>query len=317
MKNFIIRTLSGFAFTVLVIGAILYGPIAFAVVFGAIMLIAVNEFLNITVLPAKGRSISVAKVFTMVAAAMLFANMMCVTAYGMDPLNLLFAVLPIIGIFISNMYVKQYNVHERETVGGEERRIPNGYEMFPFYITSLVYIALPFSLMPLVLYDKTGIYDGNLLLSMLILLWCTDVGAYLLGSTLGQMNNHRLFLSISPKKSWEGFFGGWVISVLAAVGVFILRFEVDNAYGEGLFYSLYIFLPTAIVLAPLSVVGDLLASLIKRKCGIKDFGNIMPGHGGVMDRFDSVLFIAPLLYLIATNTTHIVNLYFELISLFS
>ena len=291
MKNFIIRTLSGFAFTVLVIGAILYGPIAFAVVFGAIMLIAVNEFLNITVLPAKGRSISVAKVFTMVAAAMLFANMMCVTAYGMDPLYLLFAVLPIIGIFISNMYVKQYNVHERETVGGEERRVPNGYEMFPFYITSLVYIALPFSLMPLVLYDKTGIYDGNLLLSMLILLWCTDVGAYLLGSTLGQMNNHRLFLSISPKKSWEGFFGGLILAVAGAIvlrTIGLLDLSMIDAIVVG------------VIICVFGVVGDLVESQLKRNFGVKDSGSIMPGHGGMLDRFDGALLAFPvaIVYLI-------------------
>jgi phosphatidate cytidylyltransferase len=291
MKNFIIRTLSGFAFTVLVIGAILYGPIAFAVVFGAIMLIAVNEFLNITVLPAKGRSISVAKVFTMAAAAMLFANMMCVTAYGMDPLYLLFAVLPIIGIFISNMYVKQYNVHTRETVEGEERRIPNGYEMFPFYITSLVYIALPFSLMPLVLYDKTGIYDGNLLLSMLILLWCTDVGAYLLGSTLGQMNNHRLFLSISPKKSWEGFFGGLILAVAGAIAlraIGLLDLSMIDAIVVG------------VIICVFGVVGDLVESQLKRNFGVKDSGSIMPGHGGMLDRFDSMSFAAPTMWVLVT-----------------
>lgn len=284
MKNFIIRTLSGLAFTVLVIGAILYGPIAFAVVFGAIMLIAVNEFLNITVLPAGGRSVSVARVFAIVAAASLFANMMLVTAYGMDPLYLLFTVLPIIGIFISNMYVKQYNVHSKEIVGEQERRTPNGYEMFPFYITALVYVALPFSLMPLVLYDKTGIYDGNLLLCMLILLWCTDVGAYLLGSTLGQMNNHRLFLSISPKKSWEGFFGGLMLAVAGAV---VLR-------AAGLLdLSLFDAIVVGVIICVFGVIGDLVESQLKRNFGVKDSGSIMPGHGGMLDRFDGALLAFP------------------------
>ena len=101
---------------------------------------------------------------------------------------------------------------------------------------------------------------------------------------------------ISPKKSWEGFFGGWVISVLFAVALFIVRHHIVS--GEGIFYTLTIFLPVVIILAPLSVCGDLLASVIKRRCGIKDFGKIMPGHGGVMDRFDSVVFIAPILFLV-------------------
>ena len=141
--------------------------------------------------------------------------------------------------------------------------------------------------------------------------WGCDTCAYCVGVTMGK---HKMAPVISPKKSWEGFFGGWIISVLCAYGLFALRFHVDNSYGEGLFYTMYLYLPVVFVLAPLSVVGDLLASLIKRKCGIKDFGNIMPGHGGVMDRFDSVLFIAPLLYVLAVNATKIMSFIASLIN---
>lgn len=143
-----------------------------------------------------------------------------------------------------------------------------------------------------------------LLILLLMIAWVSDTGAYFIGTFLGK---HKMAPVISPKKSWEGFFGGWIISVLCAYGLFALRFHVDNSYGEGLFYTMYLYLPVVFILAPLSVVGDLLASAIKRKCGIKDFGNIMPGHGGVMDRFDSVLFIAPILYLIAVNATKIMS----------
>ena len=143
------------------------------------------------------------------------------------------------------------------------------------------------------------------LIVLLVIAWISDTGAYFVGTFLGK---HKMAPKISPKKSWEGFFGGWILSVLCAVGVFILRFEIDNGYGDGLFYTLRFFLPVMVVLAPLSVVGDLLASVIKRKCGVKDFGNIMPGHGGVMDRFDSVIFIAPILYVIAANADDIMAL---------
>lgn len=143
-----------------------------------------------------------------------------------------------------------------------------------------------------------------LMILLFVIAWISDTGAYFVGTFLGK---HKMAPKISPKKSWEGFFGGWVISVLVAVGLFILRFEIDNFYGEGLFYTLYFYLPVVTILAPLSVVGDLVASVVKRKCGIKDFGNIMPGHGGVMDRFDSVLFIAPLLYLIAANANQMMS----------
>ena len=141
-----------------------------------------------------------------------------------------------------------------------------------------------------------------LLILLLVIAWTNDTGAYFVGTLLGK---HKMAPKISPKKSWEGFFGGWLISVACAVGLFILR---ANLYTQdGLFYTLYLFIPVAVILAPLSVLGDLLASVIKRKCGIKDFGRIMPGHGGVMDRFDSVLFIAPVLFFISENYTAISN----------
>ncbi len=143
------------------------------------------------------------------------------------------------------------------------------------------------------------------LILLLVIAWVNDTGAYFVGTFLGK---HKMAPKISPKKSWEGFVGGWVLSVLCAVGLFILRFNVDNGYGEGLFLTLRFFLPVVILLTPLTVVGDLLASVIKRKCDIKDFGNIMPGHGGVMDRFDSVIFIAPLLYIIVVNADSMMSI---------
>ena len=150
-----------------------------------------------------------------------------------------------------------------------------------------------------------------LVVLLLVIAWSNDTGAYFVGVLLGK---HKMAPKISPKKSWEGFFGGWVISVLCAVLVFILRFEIQHTYGENIFYTLYLLIPVAFLLAPLSVCGDLLASVIKRKCGIKDYGNIMPGHGGVMDRFDSVILIAPLLYLFVVNYSKIYHFIATLVS---
>lgn len=284
MKNFIIRTLSGLAFTILVIGSILYGPVAFAVVFGTIMVAAVWEYLNITMGKGNLGETLLARTFTMVAAVALFVNMFLVVAYGYDPLYLLFAVLPVMGIFISNMYVKSYNVHQTKEVDGKVERIPNGYETYPFTLGALVYVALPFSLMSLLLYDKTGVYNGNMLLSLMVMLWCTDVGAYLLGSTLGQMFGHRLFPSISPKKSWEGFFGGLVCSVAGAVVLRVtglLELSLADAIAVGVIICIF------------GVLGDLVESQLKRNFGVKDSGRIMPGHGGMLDRFDGALLAFP------------------------
>ena len=284
MKNFIIRTLSGLAFTILVIGSILYGPVAFAVVFGTIMVAAVWEYLNITMGKGNLGETLLARTFTMVAAVALFVNMFLVVAYGYAPLYLLFAVLPVMGIFISNMYVKSYNVHQTKEVDGKVERVPNGYETYPFTLGALVYVALPFSLMSLLLYDKTGVYNGNMLLSLMVMLWCTDVGAYLLGSTLGQMFGHRLFPSISPKKSWEGFFGGLVCSVTGAVVLRVaglLELSLADAIAVGVIICIF------------GVLGDLVESQLKRNFGVKDSGRIMPGHGGMLDRFDGALLAFP------------------------
>lgn len=143
-----------------------------------------------------------------------------------------------------------------------------------------------------------------LLVLLLMIAFISDTGAYFVGTFLGK---HKMAPKISPKKSWEGFFGGWIISVLCAVGLFLLRANMVS--GDGLFFTLRLFLPVVIILAPLSVMGDLFASLIKRRCGIKDYGNLMPGHGGVMDRFDSVLFIAPLLWLVSENAQAIAHFF--------
>ena len=122
----------------------------------------------------------------------------------------------------------------------------------------------------------------------MVIAWMSDTGAYFVGVFFGK---HKMAPVISPKKTWEGFVGGWLISI----GLTVLYGVISNAVASGQVFDLAMLAVVAAVLAPLSVVGDLVASLIKRRVGIKDYGNIMPGHGGVMDRFDSVVFIAPLL----------------------
>ncbi len=126
----------------------------------------------------------------------------------------------------------------------------------------------------------------------LVISWMSDTGAYFIGSLLGK---HKMAPIISPKKTWEGFFGGWVISV-GSTALFGLLYQwICQVQLE---ITPWQMAALAVPLAPLSVCGDLLASKIKRQYGIKDYGNIMPGHGGVMDRFDSVILIAPILYIL-------------------
>lgn len=128
----------------------------------------------------------------------------------------------------------------------------------------------------------------------LIIAWFSDMGAYFTGSFLGK---HKLCEKISPKKTVEGFIGGIVIAVIfSLLGAFIYQVAVLNA--QGLSISYWMVALIALVTAPISVLGDLYCSVIKRHRGIKDFGNIFPGHGGVLDRFDSLIFVAPILYIL-------------------
>ncbi len=127
----------------------------------------------------------------------------------------------------------------------------------------------------------------------LIIAWFSDMGAYFVGSFFGK---HKLCEKISPKKTIEGFVGGIVTAVLFGVlGAWIYQIVFLNAAGQQVSYWLVALI--AFVTAPISVVGDLFCSVIKRHRGIKDFGNIFPGHGGILDRFDSLIFVAPILYI--------------------
>ena len=126
----------------------------------------------------------------------------------------------------------------------------------------------------------------------LLMAWMADTGAYFVGTFFGK---HKLCPRISPKKTGEGLFGGIAVSILISL---LAGFVYESAVLKGAAHVSYgeIFV-LALICAPLSVVGDLFASIIKRRCDVKDFGNIFPGHGGMMDRFDSLLFVLPIVLL--------------------
>lgn len=137
--------------------------------------------------------------------------------------------------------------------------------------------------------DSDGLFY---VLLALLMAWMADSGAYFVGTFFGK---HKLCPRISPKKTVEGLIGGIVCSLLFSVLAgwiyesAILKGTASVSYGE-------IFV-LALICAPLSVVGDLFASVLKRRCGVKDFGKFFPGHGGMMDRFDSLLFVLPTVFL--------------------
>ncbi len=150
------------------------------------------------------------------------------------------------------------------------------FENVSFFVFAILYIALPFGLMNfLVFYD--GFFDIHLFALFFIIIWLNDIGAYFAGVSLGK---HKLAPSISPKKTVEGFIGGIISSVAGA----ILYFHI---FGK---FSLWENLLLSLGLSIFATLGDLFESKLKREAGVKDSGKIMPGHGGLLDRFDSSIF---------------------------
>jgi phosphatidate cytidylyltransferase len=159
------------------------------------------------------------------------------------------------------------------------------YTMF-----SQLYIALPFSLLNVLAFRSNGYeihYTYLMPLSVFAFLWVNDAGAYICGSLLGR---HKLFPRISPGKSWEGSIGGGILVVAAAVAIWHLTTLYDvNDLG----LTVYEWAGLGLVVVVFGTWGDLIESLFKRTLGIKDSGNVLPGHGGMLDRFDSTLMAVP------------------------
>jgi len=283
MKNLIIRTISGLAFIIIMIGGILWGVLPYAVIMGLIIAMMMNEYINISV----GKKFLLHKWLAIATGELFFILLLLVKMQYLETEYLLLAFVPLIFIFIANLYVKDFNRHQVEECNGAERRVANGFELTPFILSSILYIAIPMSTCNFVIAgigEEVG-YSGAVLLSMFIILWATDVGAYCLGSTLGQRFGKKLFPSISPKKSWIGFLGGLICAVLAA---YLLQF-VDL-----LPISMLSAVVLGIIICIFGVWGDLVESQLKRNFGVKDSGSIMPGHGGMLDRLDGALTAFPM-----------------------
>lgn len=181
-------------------------------------------------------------------------------------------ILTIIYLLISELYTKS----------------ANAVADWAYTMLGQLYIALPLALINILAFPVQDIqyYDMYLPLSVFILLWCNDAGAYCVGSLIGK---HKLFPRISPGKTWEGSIGGGVIAIIAAG---IIGYLVNHS-DAGHLLNVWEWLGLAVIVVVFGTWGDLVESLFKRTIGIKDSGNILPGHGGMMDRFDSSLMAIP------------------------
>lgn len=266
MKNFIQRAITGVIFVAVLIGCIIGGPLSFGILFCLISALATVEFCQ---LMNQQEDVQVNRNICTLGSIALF---LCFFFYGMNPAEtgIFIPYLAIlIYLFISELYLKKKNP------------INNwAYAMF-----SQLYVALPFALLNVLAFQTDGTTSDSqylfiLPLSIFIFNWVNDTGAYCTGMLLGK---HPLFKRISPKKSWEGSIGGCVFSIAAAFALAHFFPIMSTAKWVGMGITVVVF----------GTWGDLTESLMKRQLGIKDSGNILPGHGGMLDRFDSAIMAIP------------------------
>ena len=154
------------------------------------------------------------------------------------------------------------------------------------YIYLIGYIILPFLLITKIPFGKVG-YNPKIIISIFILIWTNDTFAYIVGKSIGK---RKLFEKVSPKKTIEGFVGGVVFAVLAS-------YIISKYYIKIVESNTFIWIITALIVSIFGTIGDLIESKFKRIAGVKDSGRIMPGHGGILDRLDSVIFATPIIFL--------------------
>ena len=265
MKNFWIRTLTGIAFLVIMVFGLIWDRTVFGCLFAIILVVSLQEFYHMTL----GRHFLLQQKLGELAGAAAFVLVACHCFYGLDIRWLAAALIPLLLMPFSAPFLSV-----REKFGD-----------LAYIYAGLLYIALPISLSPLLMMDGE-VFDGWFLLSLFIMIWCSDVGAYCIGTAFGQKpNSRKLAPSISPKKSWWGFWGGLAFCVGAAIGLHFLTW---------LPFPLIHCIALGFIVGIGGVCGDLFESMWKRHSGVKDSGKCIPGHGGMLDRFDSSLVAIPL-----------------------
>lgn len=276
LKNFIIRALSGAVLAIVMLGAILWSKWSFAVLLLLIIIGGEWEFYRMSekagYSPQKRLGVIAGAIILVIFFAMMWhfdSQSRLNNQYLMMTVALVLYIIMLVPVmFICELY----------------RKSPTPIANIGATLTGVVYVAMPLSLLlfiPLLL--GSGTWNPWILIFYIVIIWANDVFAYLFGMTLGR---HRLFERISPKKSWEGFFGG-LLGAMAVGYVAATIMDGNHAVWIGM----------ALIAAITGVFGDLVESLFKRSVDVKDSGNIIPGHGGWLDRFDALILSAPFVFI--------------------
>lgn len=271
MKNLAVRTMSGLVLAAVVLGAIAWSQWSFGALLLVLLAVGMLEFYAL----AGKQGNSPQKIVGLVAGIVLFVLNFAFVSEDIEILGsarqaygcgLAFLLLLLPAMFICELY----------------RRNENPAAGIGTTMMGVCYVALPLSLMCYIPMVGSDTWNPWVMIAYIFIIWANDVFAYLVGMSIGR---HRLCERLSPKKSWEGFFGG----LAGAVVMGVVAAKVLDAH-------IWVWAGLALVAAVSGVLGDLVESMFKRAAGVKDSGKLIPGHGGVLDRFDAMLLSAPFVF---------------------
>jgi phosphatidate cytidylyltransferase len=269
VSNFWQRTLSGAVFITVIILSIIFGPLAFQALFMAIAMASLDEFYRLV---RKGGLADPFGFFGLCTGFLMYL-IIAFDALLLTNLRWEAIVYPAFGLmFFAELY----------------RKKENPFSNIAFGLTGILYTVLPFALLSRIALHG-GSYEYQLLLGYFVLIWTSDTFAYLTGRKLGRT---KLFERISPGKTWEGSIGG-------AMATGLLSYLLWCWYPDP---GLQVWMGMALIILVTGTMGDLCESLLKRSIGVKDSGSFMPGHGGLLDRFDAVLLSAPFVWALISMT---------------
>jgi phosphatidate cytidylyltransferase len=262
MNNILLRALTGSVFVSLIIGALWWNISATIVVMSLFLILGLNEFFNLF---KNDKSIQLSTTIAIVSNLAIFSILIGTMTQIVEGayFSLIFPILFL--TFLTELW----------------RKSKNPLVNIGIMTLGTFYLVVPFFFM--IALGNMSDHKNPLVIGMFILIWTNDTFAYLSGRFFGRT---KLFERISPKKTWEGTIGGVLFTIIIAY--FIGQWSYD--------YPPTFWIISALIIAPCSIFGDLLESLFKRSLNIKDSGNILPGHGGILDRFDAAIFTVPFFY---------------------
>ena len=287
MNETLKRAISGAVYIALLLTSILFSTESFITLFGVFLIITIYEFSNI---------VNLNKVFSILFGTLVYSSIVLVSHYNkqttkflndtfntnisletnIKQLDLILLAITIV-VSIKCILFLFYDSVQKVSTSSK-------------YLYLLGYITLPFVFIVKISFG-TNDYNPKIIIGLFVLIWTNDTFAYLVGKSMGK---HKLFERVSPKKTIEGFLGGVVFAAFAGFLISKLYIQPKPEFSNT---SILIWTIIALIVSIFGTIGDLIESKFKRIAGIKDSGSIMPGHGGILDRLDSVIFVAPIIFL--------------------